>query len=245
MTEPMRQFMVHTLVPLKIFGIDISITNSALFMMIATTLLIALFYFGVNPKREIPTRLQVILESLYNFIMDTLRSNVGEEALPFFPYVFSLFLFIATGNLLGMFPYSFTFTSQIIISFGLALSIFIVVTVVGFIKHGTHYLRLFFPEDVPLYIAPLLIPVELISYCARPITLSVRLFANMVAGHAMMKIFAGFAVALASTAFFPLAVLPISMNILLTVFEIFVCILQAYVFTILSCIYLNDAINMH
>jgi len=245
MTEPMRQFMVHTLIPLKIFGIDISITNSALFMMIATTLLIALFYFGVNPKNEIPTRIQVILESLYNFIMDTLRSNVGEEALLFFPYVFSLFLFIATGNLLGMFPYSFTFTSQIIISFGLALSIFIAVTVVGFIKHGTHYLRLFLPKDVPLYIAPLLIPVELISYCARPITLSVRLFANMVAGHAMMKIFAGFAVALASTTFFPLAVVPIVMNILLTVFEIFVCILQAYVFTILSCIYLNDAINMH
>ncbi|MEI8295474.1 MAG: F0F1 ATP synthase subunit A [Alphaproteobacteria bacterium] len=245
MTDPMHQFMVQTIVPLHLFGHDISFTNSALFMAIATTLLIALFYFGVNPKTEIPSRTQVVLESVYNFITDTLRSNVGEEALPFFPYVFSIFLFVAAGNLLGMLPYSFTFTSQVVVSFGLAFSIFIAVTIIGFIKHGTHYLRLFFPEDVPIYVAPLLVPVELISYCARPITLSVRLFANMVAGHAMMKIFAGFAIACASTTFFPLAALPIAINVLLTVFEIFICILQAYVFTILSCIYLNDAINMH
>jgi F-type H+-transporting ATPase subunit a len=244
-TDPMHQFMVHTLVPLHFLGYDISFSNSALFMVVATILLITLFYFGINPQTEIPSRTQVVLESLYNFITDTLRSSVGEEALPFFPYVFSLFLFVATGNLLGMFPYSFTFTSQVIITFGLALTVFIVATIVGFIKHGPRYLRLFFPEDVPLYIAPLLIPVELITYCARPITLSVRLFANMVAGHAMMKIFAGFAIALASSALFPLAALPIAINVLLIVFEIFICILQAYVFTILSCIYLNDAINMH
>jgi F-type H+-transporting ATPase subunit a len=241
----MHQFLVHTLIPLHFWGYDISFSNAALFMVVATLLLTLLFYFGVNPQKEIPSRTQVVLESLYSFIIDTVRTSVGEEALPFFPYIFSLFLFVATGNLLGMLPYSFTFTSQLIITFSLALTVFIVATIVGFIKHGTHYLRLFFPEDVPLYIAPLLIPVEFISYCARPITLSVRLFANMVAGHAMMKIFAGFAVVLASSALFPLAALPIAINVLLIIFEIFVCILQAYVFTILSCIYLSDAINMH
>lgn len=245
MTDPMHQFLVAKIIPIEFFGYDISITNSSSFMIVGTLLLISIFYFGVNPNKLVPNRIQIILESIFYFIKDTLFGNVGEEAKPYLPYIFSLFLFIATGNLLGLLPYSFTFTSQIIVTFALALNVFIFVTIIGFVKHGTHYFRLFFPEEVPLYVAPLLVPVEIVSYCARPVTLAVRLFVNMVAGHAMMKIFAGFVLVLSTTKFFALAALPLFLNVVLIGFEFFVCILQAYVFTILSCIYLNDALNMH
>lgn len=243
--DPMHQFLVQPLIPLSLCGFDLSLTNSSFMMLITTVFLVMLFYFGVNPKAEVPGRTQVVLETIYRFIEDMLISIVGTEGMAFFPYLLSLFLFITMGNLLGLFPYSFTFTSQLIITLGLAIMVFTLVTITGFIKHGTHYLRLFFPQGVPLYIAPLLIPIELISYCARPVILAVRLFANMVAGHSMMKIFAGFVVILASGSLFPLAPLPFALTLVLTAFEVFVCILQAYVFTILSCIYLSDALNLH
>jgi F-type H+-transporting ATPase subunit a len=245
MIDPMHQFMVHVLIPLSFFGFDVSLTNSALFMLLTTSLLMALFYFGVNPKALIPGRTQVVLESLYGFITDTLFSSVGENAKAYLPYVFSLFLFISAGNLLGMVPYSFTITSQIIVTLTLSMIVFVTVTILGFVKHGTHYFRLFLPEGIPLYLAPLLVLVEVLSYLARPITLATRLFVNMVAGHAIMKIFAALTMILVGSLWFPLAVLPLTLNVIITAFEIFICLLQAYVFTILSCIYLNDALNMH
>lgn len=243
--DPMHQFLVQPLIPLTLGGYDISLTNSSLMMVIATVLLILLFALGVNTRAEVPGRTQVVLEAVYSFVEDILVSIVGPQAMAFFPYLLSLFLFITMGNLLGLVPYSFTFTSQLVVTFGLAIAVFILVTITGFIKHGTHYFRLFLPEGVPLYVAPLLVPIEIISYCARPLMLAVRLFANMVAGHTMMKIFAGFVVVMASGSFFPLAPFPFALTLVLTVFEVFVCLLQAYVFTILSCIYLNDAINLH
>lgn len=245
MIDPMHQFMVHTLIPLQIAGYDVSFTNASLFMVLTTLFLLALLYFGVNPQRLVPSRTQVIIESAYGFIADTLFSNVGENAKGYLPYVFSLFMFISLGNLLGMIPYSFTITSQIVVTFSLAMVVFLAATIIGFIKHGTHYFRLFLPEGIPIYLAPLLIVVEVLSYLARPVTLATRLFVNMVAGHAIMKIFAGLGVILVGGVWFPVAILPLGLNVIITAFEIFVCLLQAYVFTILTCIYLNDAINMH
>ncbi len=245
MIDPMEQFIVKPIIPLSLLGYDISLTNSSLFMLITTFLIIALFYFGISPRTMIPHRLQIVLEKTYRFIDDTLINTVGEEARSFFPFIFSLFLFISCGNLLGLLPYSFLFTGQLVLTLALGFTVFLMVTIVGFIRHGAHYLRLFFPENVPIYIVPFLVPVEILSYCARPLTLAIRLFSNMVAGSVMLKIFAGFVMILSSTAFFPLAALPFILNIILFGLKVFVALLQAYVFTILSCLYLNDAIHMH
>lgn len=243
--DPLHQFEIHPLIPLKLAGWDISFTNSSLFMVLATLVIIAFLGFSVHPKRLIPTRAQVISEALYTFVAGMIKDNVGTAGLRYFPFVFSLFLFILVGNFLGMIPYGFTFTSHLIVTFTLALVVITVVTIIGFARHGLHFLRLFCPKGTPLYIAPLLIPVEILSYLSRPISLSVRLFANMMAGHAMLKIFAGFAVLLATSSLLPLAALPFAVNIAVTGFEFLVALLQAYVFTILTCIYLNDAINLH
>ena len=243
--DPLYQFKIKPLISLHIAGYDFSFTNASLFMVL-TTLAICLFiHFATRNKRLIPGRLQVSAESLFHFIADMVTTYVGKEGLKFFPYILSMFMFILFGNLIGLIPYAFTFTSHIIITFSLALFVFVGITVAGFVKHGTHFLRIFYPSGIPIYVAPLLIPVEIISYLSRPVSLSVRLFANMVAGHVMLKIFASFAVLLAGTSFIPAAILPTLLNVAITGFELLVAILQAYVFTILTCIYLNDALNLH
>lgn len=243
--DPLHQFEIHPLIHLNLGGWDISFTNSSLFMMLATFVIIAFLGLSVHPKKLIPGRAQVVSEALYTFVSDVIKENIGPAGAPYFPYVFSLFLFVLVGNFLGMIPYGFTFTSHIIVTFSLALLVITIVTTLGFIRHGFHFFRLFCPKGTPFYIAPLLIPVEIMSYLSRPISLSVRLFANMMAGHAILKIFAGFALILATSSFFPLAALPFTVNIAITGFEFLVALLQAYVFTILTCIYLNDAINLH
>jgi F-type H+-transporting ATPase subunit a len=243
--DPLRQFDIKPIIPLKIGELDISFTNSSLFMILSALLICVVVYFATNKPSLIPNRLQVSIEVLFHFIADMVKTYVGKEGLTYFPYVLSLFVFILTGNLIGLFPYSFTFTSHIIVTFSLASFVFIGVTLIGAAKHGLHFFRVFFPKGIPLYVAPLLIPVEIISYLSRPISLSVRLFANMVAGHVMLKIFACFAALLASSAFLPTAILPIMLNVAITGFEFLVAVLQAYVFTILACIYLNDALNLH
>lgn len=245
MIDPLHQFMIHRLFHLEIAGIDLSFTNSSLFMLLATFLSIAFLAIAVRKPQIVPSRLQYIAESLYSFIQQIIRENIGDKGLQYTPYIFSVFIFILMGNLLGMIPYSFTFTSHIIVTFAMAMLIFTTVTLIGFIRHGLHFLRLFYPEGTPLYIAPLLIPVEVMSYFTRPVSLSVRLFANMVAGHVMIKIFAGFVLILAGTSFFPLAILPFAVNFPVIAFEVLVALLQAYVFTVLTCLYLNDAINLH
>lgn len=244
MIDPLHQFMIHPLISLQWGSWDISFTNSSLFMLLATCLSIILLY-ATTQQNLIPTRAQYMGEELYKFITQMLRDYVGEQGVPYFPFILSLFLFVFLGNMLGMIPYGFTFTSHIIVTFTLAAIVLASVTILGFVKHGTHFLRLFCPQDAPVYILPLLIPIEIMSYFTRLVSLSVRLFANMMAGHVMLKLFAGFVILLAGTGFFPAAILPFVVNIAVIGFEFLVAILQAYVFTVLTCIYLNDALNLH
>jgi F-type H+-transporting ATPase subunit a len=187
-----------------------------------------------------PSRLQVAAEMGFNFINNLITDTAGKEGRKYFPLVFSLFMFILFGNLFGMIPYSFTFTSHIIVTFGLALGVFIFVTVLGFIKHGLKFFSFFVIPGLPIYMLPLLIPIEVISYLSRPISLAVRLFANMLAGHTLLKVFAGFVSALG---FF--GILPLVFIVALTGLEILIAFLQAYVFAILTCLYINDALHLH
>jgi F-type H+-transporting ATPase subunit a len=191
---------------------------------------------------------QALAETAYDFVHDLVVGQVGEEGAKYFPFVFSLFMFILVGNLLGMLPYAFTFTSHIAVTFALAMLVFLVVTVIALSIHGTHFFSYFFPEGAPKLLAPLIIPIEIISYLSRPVSLAVRLFANMVAGHVMLKVFATFVVMIGGAAgIFGIfgAALPLAVNVALIGFELLVAFLQAYVFAILTCIYLHDAVHLH
>ncbi|MDF1792523.1 MAG: F0F1 ATP synthase subunit A [Thalassobaculaceae bacterium] len=241
MASPVAQFQIKTIGPeLHVAGMDISFTNSAAFMILATVVIGVFLTQSMSGRHLVPTRIQSMAELSYEFIANMVRENVGSEGRPYFPLIFSLFMFILVGNLLGMVPYSYTFTSQIIVTFAMAITIFVAITVIALVKHGFHFFTFFFPSGAPVYMAPLLIPIEILSYLSRPVSLSVRLFANMMAGHTMMKVFGGFVVALGVAGVAPLAVL-----VALTGFEVLVAVLQAYVFTILTCIYLYDAIHLH
>lgn len=240
MASPLKQFEIQTLVPIKVGGIDVSFTNSSLFMT-ATIIAITLFLTLSTRRRAlVPGRWQSLAEIFYEFIAGMIRDNVGPEGRKYFPFIFTLFMFILFGNLIGLIPYSFTFTSHIIVTFGIAMAVFVGVTIIGFIKHGWRFFGLLLPQGVPWYIAPLLVPIELLSYFTRPVSLSLRLFANMTAGHTMLKVFAGFVAAIGMFGFVPLIFVAA-----LTGLEFLIACLQAYVFTILSCIYLNDALHMH
>lgn len=237
--DPMHQFEVHALVPIKLGGLDASFTNASLWMVISA-LVVALVLL-VGSKKLVPGRLQSVGELAYEFISNLMRDVVGEKGRPFFPFIFTLFVFILACNMMGMVPYSFTVTSHIIITFAMALSVFVGVTVLGFMQHGVGYLKLFVPSGIPMVMLPLLVVIEVISYLTRPVSLSVRLFANMMAGHTMLKVFAGFVVALGVLGGW----MPLAFMVAFTGLEILVAFLQAYVFAVLTCIYLNDALNMH
>lgn len=239
--NPLHQFEIQKLINLNLFGYDISFTNSALFMMMAICGLSALFLYSAIKYRTIPNRLQALVEISYNLIAGMVNDNAGKEGMRFFPLIFSVFFFVLGGNLLGMIPYTFTYTSHIIVTFGLAMMVFLFVTILGFVIHGVHFFGFFVPKGVSIFLTPIIVPVEIISYLSRPVSLSIRLFANMMAGHTMLKVFAGFCVSLGVV----YGIAPLAINILLTGFEIVISCLQAYIFTILSCIYLNDAIHMH
>ena len=244
MASPLDQFTIKPIVPLSLGKLDISYTNSALMMTLAVAAIAVLLVVSVRRRDLVPGRLQSIAELSYEFIAGMVRENVGDEGRKYFPFIFSIFMFVLFGNLLGLIPGAFTFTSHIAVTFSLALVIFLGVTIIGLTRHGTHFFSLFFPHGAPLAAAPILIPIEVISYLSRPISLSVRLFANMTVGHIILKIFAGFVVSLG--AFFVLpGIIPMSLLVGLTALEFFVAFLQAYIFTILSCIYLNDAIHLH
>ncbi|MDP1626756.1 F0F1 ATP synthase subunit A [Parvibaculum sp.] len=240
----MHQFEIKTLFPMQFGSIDASFTNSSLFMVIAAALLTLLMLVGINRRAMVPGRLQSIVELSYEFIANMLRDNVGSAGLRFFPFVFTLFMFILALNLLGMVPYAFTVTSHIIVTFALAFFIFIGVTILGFAVHGFGFFKFFVPHGVPAYLLPLVVPIEVVSYLTRPISLSVRLFANMMAGHTVLKVFAGFVIALGAFGYLP-GLLPLAFMVALTGLEVLVAALQAYVFAILTCIYLNDALHMH
>jgi F-type H+-transporting ATPase subunit a len=238
--RPLEQFTIERLIPLHIGGLDVSYTNAALLMTVAMVLITALIVLGTRKHALVPGRWQSLAEMSYEFVADMVETNVGHGGREFFPFVFTLFMFILFANFLGLIPFSYTVTSQIVVTFALAAVVFIGVTIVGIVRHGFHFLQLFVPRGVPVALLLLLVPIELLSYCIRPFTLSIRLFANMLAGHTMLAIFGGFA---ASIGF--LGVFPLGINVLLVALEVLVAALQAYVFAILTCLYLSDAINLH
>ena len=238
--RPLEQFTIERLIPLHIGGVDVSYTNAALLMTVAVILITALLVLGTRRHALVPGRWQSLAEMSYEFVADMVETNVGHGGREFFPFVFTLFMFILFANFLGLIPYSYTVTSQIIVTFALAALVFIGVTIVGIVRHGFHFSRLFVPQGVPAPLLVLLVPIELLSYCIRPFTLSIRLFANMLAGHTMLAIFGGFAASIGILGIFPLGI-----NILLVALEVLVAALQAYVFAILTCLYLSDAINLH
>ena len=241
-TNPMHQFNVYRIGPEISFGnVDISFTNASLFMMISALAIISVFFVGTKRKAIIPTKIQLLTELSYTLISKMISDTAGSKAKPYFPFVFSLFMFVLFCNMLGMLPYSFTVTSHIIVTFALAAIIFIGVTIIGFVNHGVGYLKLFIPSGVPVVLLPIIVIIEMISYLARPVSLSVRLFANMMAGHTMLKVFGGFVISLGIIGGW----LPLSFTVALTGLEILIAFLQAYVFAILTCIYLNDALNLN
>ncbi len=243
MPNPMHQFEIKRLVNWELGGVDISFTNSSLFMVLAVVVTSAFLILSVRKHQIIPGRLQSISEMLYEFVRNMVRDSTGPKGEKYFPFIFSLFIFILVINMMGMLPlghYSFTPTSQIIVTFALAALIFVGVTIIGFWKHGIGYLKLFAPSGVPWYMLPIIIPIEVISYLTRPISLSVRLFANMMVGHTLLKVLGGFAGALGVAGIGPLLLM-----VPFTGLEILVAFLQAFVFAVLTSIYLNDALNMH
>jgi F-type H+-transporting ATPase subunit a len=229
-------------------GESVRFSQSNAHMLLAFGLITALMMWGTAKRAIVPGRLQALAESGYEFVHGIVTGQVGDQGKRYFPFVFSIFMFVLFGNMLGLLPYAFTFTSHIAVTFALAALVFVVVTVVALAIHGTHFFSYFFPEGAPKALAPLIIPIEIISYLSRPISLSVRLFANMVAGHVMLKVFATFVVMIGSAAGvlgLVGAVLPMAMNVALVGFEILVAFLQAYVFAILTSIYLHDAVHLH
>ena len=241
-SNPMTQFEVYKIGPeLKFGGFDLSFTNSSLFMVLSALLILGFLHFSTSNKKIIPDKIQLISEMLYKFIAKMISDTAGSKAKPYFPFIFSLFTFVLMCNMIGMLPYSFTVTSHIIVTMIMALFIFIAVTVIGFFKHGAKYLSIFVPSGVPMVLLPLITVIEIISYLSRPISLSVRLFANMMAGHTMLKVFGSFVLSLGIVGGW----LPLTFSVALTGLEILVAFLQAYVFAILTCIYLNDALNLH
>lgn len=236
----LEQFVIKPLVPIHIGTIDISYTNSALLMTIVVALIMLLLVGATRRGALIPTRLQSMAELSYEFVAGMVRENVGHEGIEYFPLVFSIFMFVLFSNFLGLIPYSFTVTGQIVVTFALSIFVFLLVTLVAFLRHGVHFFSFFFPPGAPVFMAPVLVPIEIISYLSRPVSLGIRLFANMMAGHTMMAVFAGFTITLGLFGF-----LPVAINVALFALEIIVCALQAYVFTILSCLYLRDAIHLH
>jgi F-type H+-transporting ATPase subunit a len=242
--NPLHQFGIGRLVPIHLGGVDASFTNSGLMMVIAAVLVTALMVLATRRAALVPGRWQSIPEMLYEFVAKMIDDNVGREGMRYFPFIFTLFMFILFGNLLGMVPYSFTFTSHIIVTFAMALVVFIGVTIIGIARHGFRFVTLFVPHGVPKVLLLLLVPIEVLSYFIRPLTLSIRLFANMMAGHTMLAIFAGFVAPLGAFYLVP-GLLPIAIDIALILLELLVAVLQAYVFAILTCLYLNDAIHLH
>lgn len=245
MADPLHQFQIKNIVTLgNAGGHEIALTNSAIFMIVAVALITLLMVGGIARAAVVPGRIQSVVESLYEFVATTVRNSAGTEGMKFFPFVFSLFMFVLMLNLLGMLPYSFTVTSHIIVTFALAALVISTVIIYGFIRHGFGFLKLFVPSGVPGWLLPLLIVVEVVSFVSRPISLSVRLFASMLAGHIALKIFAGFVVTLlAAGTWAVLSPLPLALSIALTALEFLVSVLQAYVFATLTTIYLNDALH--
>ncbi len=244
-TDPINQFQIHTLIPIEVGGVDFSFTNSALFMALTVAGASAFLILSSRGRGLVPTRWQSAAEMTYEFVAGTLRESAGSEGMKFFPFVFSLFIFILFANLLGMFPYFFTVTSHIIVTAAMSMAVILTVLFYGLWLHKLHFFKLFVPSGVPVVLLPFITMIEILSFISRPISLSIRLFANMLAGHITLKVFAGFVVMLSSFGFVGIlgAILPLAAAVALTALEFLVAALQAYVFAILTCLYLNDALH--
>ncbi len=236
----MEQFVVKPIIPIKVGGIDISFTNSALFMVLAVATSTLLLAWCLRRRSLVPNLAQSVPETIYEFVASLLRENVGAEGLKYFPFIFSMFLFVAFGNLLGLLPYAFTFTSHLTAVGSLSLIALAFNIIIGIKKKKIGWLRTFLPKGIPLALAPLIVPIEMISFLSKPFSLTVRLVANMTVGHIMLKIIAGFVAALGVLGF-----VPILFNSCIVCFEIFIALLQAFIYTVLSCIYLGDALHEH
>jgi F-type H+-transporting ATPase subunit a len=244
--DPIEQFQIRNLIPLvNVGGHQIAFTNSAAYMLVIVILASALLIGATRRRAVVPGRLQSVAELSYEFVADTLRNSTGTEGMKFLPFVFTLFMFVLFANLIGLIPYSFTVTSQLIVTAILALVVFLIVVIYGFWKNGWHFVMLFVPRGVPVYFLPLIVPIEVLSFLSRPVSHSVRLFANMLAGHITLQVFAAFIIMLAGAGVLGWfgAAIPFIMVILLFALELLVACVQAYVFAILTCIYLNDAIH--
>ena len=244
--NPIEQFEIHDMMPMvSMGGHQIAFTNSALYMLLTVLVVSALLIAATARRAVVPGRLQSIAEMSYEFVAHTVQSSTGSEGMKFFPFVFTLFMFVLVANLIGLIPYSFTVTSQLVVTGALALTVFFVVVGYGFYRHGLHFLNLFVPKGVPSYILPAIVVIEVLSFLTRPLSHSVRLFANMLAGHITLQVFAAFIIMLAGFGVLGWfgAVLPFAMVVVLFALELLVAVLQAYVFAILTCIYLNDAIH--
>lgn len=243
--SPLEQFRIKTLfdIPADFIPGDygLSFTNSSLFMIITISVVSFLLYVATKQKSLVPSRGQLIAEGLYKLTREMITDNTGDAGLKFFPLIFTLFMFILGCNLLGMIPYSFTVTSHIVINFFIAFTILVLITMLGFARHGLHFLKLFLPDGIPILIAPLILMIEIISYCMRPVSLSLRLTANMIAGHTMLKVIATIILSFGLLG----GILPFLFLAALNGFELFIAFLQAYIFSLLVCVYLNDAINLH
>ncbi|MCE7030362.1 F0F1 ATP synthase subunit A [Jiella avicenniae] len=244
-TDPIHQFQINRIVPIKIGDWDFSFTNSALFMVLTVAVTAAFLYYTTRGRGLVPSRGQSITELTYEFTANMLRDAAGTAGMRFFPFVFSIFTFVLVANLFGMVPYFFTVTSHLIVTFALAMLVMAVVVGYGLMKHGLHFFKLFVPEGVPGVLLPLVVLIEVVSFLSRPVSLSVRLFANMLAGHITLKVFAGFIVSLSAFGALGIlgSILPLLMVVALTALEFLVAALQAYVFAVLTCMYLNDAIH--
>ncbi len=240
MSSPMEQFKIEPIIPIQVGGYDISFTNSSLFMVLAVVSATALLAFCLRRRTIIPSLAQSVPESLYDFVAGLLRENVGVEGLKYFPFIFTIFMFVAFGNVLGLFPYAFTFTSHLAAVGTLSVISLLFNIGIGIKKKRLGYLRTFLPRGIPLVLAPLIIPIEMISYLSKPFSLTVRLVANMTVGHIMLKIIAGFIMAAGV-----LGVVPFVFDAGIVVFEIFIGLLQAFIYTVLSCIYLSEALHEH
>jgi F-type H+-transporting ATPase subunit a len=244
MPDPIHQFEIHRIIPIKLFGLDVSFTNSSMFMLIGVLLTAVFFALAMRSRSLVPTRLQSVAEIAVEFVRNMLRETMGEAGMGFFPFVFTLFMFIFVANMLGLIPGAFTVTAHLVVTAALAATVFLTVLVVGFAKNGVGFLKLFVPAGVPIYVMPLVTLIEVISFLARPVSHSVRLFANMLAGHITLKVFGGFVVMLLGAGVYSaLAPLPLLMAIAMTALEVLVAFLQAYVFAVLTCMYLSEALH--
>lgn len=246
MASPLEQFQIKPIVPLEVAGHDVSFTNSAAFMLAALVLVWAFMFFGTRKAALVPGRWQSAVESVHAFVVGMVDENIGANGRAYVPFIFTLFIFILAANLIGLIPYSFTVTSHIAVTFAFAAFIFVLCVLIGIARHGLHWFGFFMPPGTPWYLLPIIIPIEIISFLSRPITLSVRLFANMTAGHILLKVFAGFVISLglAGGIWAAVGILPFAMNVALYALELLVAVVQAYVFALLTSVYLNDAINL-